>query len=65
MKVGDLVSVTMHTDITMIGLIEEVKLNPSSHDPIDAMFPYRICFSDHSYDDWYELSNLKVISESR
>ena len=63
MKVGDLVAVTLHTNTTMMGLVEKI-----NHDPInrvDSMFPYLIYFNDGDYNDWFGLQSLELINESR
>jgi hypothetical protein len=63
MKVGNLVSVTLHTDTTMLGLVEKINHDPIDH--VDSMFPYLVYFNDNDYSDWFGLRSLEVISESR
>ena len=63
MKVGNLVAVTLHTDTTMLGLVENINHDPI--DPIDSMFPYLIYFNDDNHNDWFGLRSLELISESK
>jgi len=60
MRVGDLVAVTLHTNTTMLGLVE--KINYDHADPVDSMFPYLVYFSNNDYNDWYGLSSIEVIN---
>lgn len=64
MKVGDLVVATLHTNTTMMGLITAVNVDPLAN-RIDSMFPYHVCFNDGSFNDWFGVNTLELVSESR
>ena len=66
MKVGDLVTARLHTNKVMLGIVGDIfQPTDTLRDHIDSMFPYFVCFNDASFNDWYQLATLEVISESR